>query len=70
MSNSLIESEESYSTKKYYEWVKLGCRTLQDKDPSFIPCSFCGRRTEELKLRSINHKDYLICKKHKEFKGE
>lgn len=64
------ESEASYMNKKYQEWIHHGCQSPQDRDPSFIGCSFCHRRTPNLKLVTADGRDHLVCEKHSEYKED
>lgn len=65
-----VESDESYSNKKYWKWVRHGFRSPQEKDPTFLSCSFCGRRTYDLKIISLGGRDHLTCKRHPYYKGD
>lgn len=65
-----IQSDDSYMNDKYFKWFHGGCQSPQDKDPSFIQCSLCHRRTPNLKLAVIQGRDYLVCEDHSELEKE
>lgn len=64
------KSEETYLNEKYSNWFKSGFQSPQDRDPSFIKCSLCGKRTHNLKVFTSNNTDFLTCKDHSVYKGE
>jgi hypothetical protein len=66
-----IKSHESYVTEKYYKWARCGVRAIQESDPSYIQCSYCGHRTHDLKIFHDRGRDFLVCKDHAQYgKGD
>lgn len=62
-----IKSNESYTNEKYFKWSRHMGLSTQDRDPSFVRCSLCNRRSFDLKLFHEKGRDFLCCNEHSQY---